>query len=36
MHTRTKRKVITAAINALVAPSLAWFILAKLFQITLP
>ncbi|MGQ0333994.1 tripartite tricarboxylate transporter TctB family protein [Halomonas elongata] len=36
MHTRTQRKVITAAINALVAPSLAWFILAKLFQITLP
>ncbi|MCK2184909.1 tripartite tricarboxylate transporter TctB family protein [Halomonas getboli] len=36
MHTRTTRKVITAAINALVAPTLAWFILAKLFQITLP
>ncbi|WP_136252998.1 tripartite tricarboxylate transporter TctB family protein [Onishia niordana] len=36
MHTRTKRKVMTAAINAIVAPSLAWFILAKLFQITLP
>ncbi|WP_108445910.1 tripartite tricarboxylate transporter TctB family protein [Halomonas denitrificans] len=36
MHTRTKRKVVTAAINAIVAPSLAWFILAKLFQITLP
>lgn len=36
MHTRTTRKVVTAAINAIVAPSLAWFILAKLFQITLP
>lgn len=36
MHTKTKRKVITAAINAVVAPGLAWFILAKLFQITLP
>ncbi|MDN3525771.1 tripartite tricarboxylate transporter TctB family protein [Halomonas sabkhae] len=36
MHTRTRRKVITAAINAVVAPSLAWFVLAKLFQITLP
>ncbi|WP_277810126.1 tripartite tricarboxylate transporter TctB family protein [Chromohalobacter canadensis] len=36
MHTKTKRKVITAVINALVAPGLAWFILAKLFQITLP
>ncbi|WP_280540312.1 tripartite tricarboxylate transporter TctB family protein [Chromohalobacter sp. 11-W] len=36
MHTKTKRKVITAVINAIVAPSLAWFILAKLFQITLP
>ncbi|GEK72747.1 MULTISPECIES: tripartite tricarboxylate transporter TctB family protein [Halomonas] len=36
MHTRTRRKVLTAGINALVAPTLAWFILAKLFQITLP
>ena len=36
MHTRTRRKVLTAAINALVAPTLAWFILARLFQITLP
>ncbi|WP_280563446.1 tripartite tricarboxylate transporter TctB family protein [Chromohalobacter sp. 48-RD10] len=36
MHNKTKRKVITAVINAIVAPSLAWFILAKLFQITLP
>lgn len=36
MHTRTRRKVITAAINAVVAPTLAWVILAKLFYITLP
>ena len=36
MHEWTKKAVVTAVITAIVAPSLAWFILAKLFQITLP
>lgn len=36
MHTRTRRKVVTAAINAVVAPTLAWVIFAKVFYITLP
>ncbi|MGQ7260741.1 tripartite tricarboxylate transporter TctB family protein [Vreelandella sp. V005] len=36
MHEWTKKALVTAVITAIVAPSLAWFILAKLFQITLP
>lgn len=36
MHEWTKKAVTIAVINALVAPGLAWFILAKLFNITLP
>ncbi|MCM2972216.1 tripartite tricarboxylate transporter TctB family protein [Larsenimonas suaedae] len=36
MHTRTKRKIIVAGINALLAPALAWVVFAKLFYITLP
>ncbi|MGQ4877972.1 tripartite tricarboxylate transporter [Billgrantia sp. LNSP4103-1] len=36
MHEKTKKALIIAAINAVVAPSLVWFILAKLFAITLP
>ncbi|MCH4563280.1 tripartite tricarboxylate transporter [Halomonas sp. EGI 63088] len=36
MHEWTKKAVIIVAINAIVAPGLAWFILAKLFNITLP
>lgn len=36
MHEKTKKTLIIAAINAVVAPSLVWFILAKLFAITLP
>ncbi|GEN29427.1 hypothetical protein HVA01_30730 [Halovibrio variabilis] len=36
MHEWTKKAVITAVITAIVAPSLAWFVLAKLFKITLP
>lgn len=36
MHEWTKKAVIIAVINAIVAPGLAWFILAKLFTITLP
>lgn len=36
MHEWTKKAVVIVSINAIVAPSLAWFILAKLFTITLP
>ncbi|MDR5860535.1 tripartite tricarboxylate transporter [Halomonas eurihalina] len=36
MHEWTKKGVIIVVINAIVAPSLVWFILAKLFKITLP
>jgi hypothetical protein len=36
MHEWTKKAVTTAVITAIVAPSLAWFVLAKLFKITLP
>lgn len=36
LHERTKKSLIIAAVNAIVAPSLAWFVLAKLFTITLP
>ncbi len=36
MHEKTKKALTIAAINAVVAPSLVWFILAKLFAITLP
>ncbi|MDN3520462.1 tripartite tricarboxylate transporter [Halomonas ramblicola] len=36
MHEWTKKAVTIVVINAVVAPSLAWFILAKLFNITLP
>ncbi|MDI5984457.1 tripartite tricarboxylate transporter [Halomonas sp. M4R5S39] len=36
MHEWTKKTVTIVVINAVVAPGLAWFILAKLFNITLP
>ncbi|WP_235041553.1 tripartite tricarboxylate transporter [Vreelandella profundi] len=36
VHEWTKRSVTIIVINAVVAPSLAWFVLAKLFTITLP
>ncbi|MCK0746396.1 tripartite tricarboxylate transporter TctB family protein [Chromohalobacter nigrandesensis] len=36
MHEWTKKGVIIVLVNAIVAPSLVWFILAKLFKITLP
>lgn len=36
MGRKSRRKVITALVNAIVAPTLAWFILGKLFYITLP
>lgn len=36
LHEWTKKAVVIVLINAITAPSLAWFILAKLFNITLP
>ncbi|MBS9404362.1 tripartite tricarboxylate transporter TctB family protein [Halomonas sp. TRM85114] len=36
MHEWTKKSVTIVVINAVVAPSLAWYVLAKLFTITLP
>ncbi|MGM0543040.1 MAG: tripartite tricarboxylate transporter TctB family protein [Pseudomonadota bacterium] len=36
MHEWKKKAVIIAVINAVIAPSLVWFVLAKLFTITLP
>ncbi|EPC01408.1 tripartite Tricarboxylate transporter (TTT) small transmembrane protein [Litchfieldella anticariensis FP35 = DSM 16096] len=36
MHERTRKNLGIAVVNAIVAPSLAWFVLAKLFNITLP
>lgn len=36
MHEWTRKTVTTAVITAIVAPSLAWFVLAQLFKITLP
>lgn len=36
MHEWTKKAMVIVVVNAVVAPSLAWFVLAKLFTITLP
>lgn len=36
MHEWTKKALTIVVVNAIVAPSLAWFVLAKLFNITLP
>lgn len=36
LHEWTKKALIIVVINAVFAPSLAWFVLAKLFTITLP
>lgn len=36
LHEWTKKAVVIVLINAIIAPGLAWFILAKLFNITLP
>lgn len=36
LHEWTKKAVVIVLINAIIAPSLVWFILAKLFNITLP
>ncbi|EHJ93400.1 hypothetical protein KUC_0347 [Vreelandella boliviensis LC1] len=36
LHDWTKKAITIVVVNAIVAPSLAWFVLAKLFTITLP
>ncbi|WP_447042790.1 tripartite tricarboxylate transporter TctB family protein [Vreelandella sp. H-I2] len=36
LHDWTKKAITIVIVNAIVAPSLAWFVLAKLFTITLP
>lgn len=36
LHDWTKKALTIVVVNAIVAPSLAWFVLAKLFTITLP
>lgn len=36
LHGWTKKALTIVVVNAIVAPSLAWFVLAKLFTITLP
>lgn len=36
LHEWTRKSIIIVIVNAVVAPSLAWFVLAKLFTITLP
>ncbi|CAM3471637.1 tripartite tricarboxylate transporter [Halomonas lysinitropha] len=36
LHEWTKKAVVIVLINAIIAPSLVWFVLAKLFRITLP
>jgi len=35
-HVITRRKIVVILMNAVIAPSLAWFLLAKMFNITLP
>jgi len=36
VHDVTRRKIVIIVLNAVIAPSIAWFVLAKLFNITLP
>lgn len=36
LHDWSKKAITILVVNAIVAPSLAWFVLAKLFTITLP
>lgn len=36
LHEWTKKSIAIVVANAVIAPSLAWFVLAKLFAITLP
>lgn len=36
VHDVTRRKILIIVLNAVIAPSIAWYVLAKLFNITLP
>ena len=36
VHDINRKKLITITLNAIIAPSSAWFLLAKMFSITLP
>lgn len=36
VHEICRRKIVIISLNALIAPSIAWVVLAKLFNITLP
>ncbi|PLX89599.1 MAG: tripartite tricarboxylate transporter [Desulfuromonas sp.] len=36
VHRIDRRKILAMSLNALIAPSVAWYVLAQLFNITLP
>ncbi|WP_029010489.1 tripartite tricarboxylate transporter TctB family protein [Azospirillum halopraeferens] len=36
LHVRRGRPLLIAAVNAVVAPSVAWYVLARLFNLSLP
>ncbi len=36
VHNMTRRKLVIILLNAVIAPSIAWYVLAQLFNITLP
>jgi len=35
-HEMTRKKIMIIVLNAVIAPGIAWFLLAKMFDITLP
>ncbi|MGW8311933.1 MAG: tripartite tricarboxylate transporter TctB family protein [Desulfuromonadales bacterium] len=36
VHNVTRRKIVIMLLNAVIAPCIAWYVLARLFNITLP
>lgn len=36
VHEISRRKIVIIILNAVIAPSIAWFVLARMFNITLP
>ncbi len=36
VHNINRKKLVAITLNAIIAPSIAWFLLAKMFSITLP
>ncbi len=36
VHNINRKKLVAITLNAIIAPSIAWFLLAKIFSITLP